>query len=47
MLGSVATLMHESYLAVYLTDVLHMSHTQVEQSECKAGVAVGRGWEQK
>lgn len=29
MLGSVATLMHESYLAVYLTDVLHMSHTQV------------------
>lgn len=38
MLGSVATLMHESYLAVYLTDVLHMSHTQV-----RAGAHERRG----
>ena len=32
MLGSVATLMHETYLPVYLSEVLHLSNTKVRPS---------------
>lgn len=41
MLGSVATLMHETYLPVYLSDVLHLSNTKVGSSR-EGGLGLGR-----
>ncbi len=36
MLGSVATLMHEAYLPVYLSDELHLRHGKVGCVQCSA-----------
>lgn len=43
MLCSVATLIHDTYLPVYLSEVLHLSNSKVRHMTCREGCVCGHG----
>ncbi|RMZ55697.1 hypothetical protein APUTEX25_005738 [Auxenochlorella protothecoides] len=43
MLCSVATLIHDTYLPVYLSEVLHLSNSKVQHMTCREGCVRGHG----